>query len=111
MKIQRTINGIVYSIELLPEELEEAWREQQKVFDVEDLVKYGESFGSDDFEEQIGCTPEEFHDWKEEIAEEMRGLISMQDLSVPEARDSAIQKVVFWQKTLIEIPSQEKKNA
>lgn len=97
MKIQRIIDGISHTFELTPEELEEAYNEEQKILDCYDLENYGLSpyiESAEDFEKKLGCTPEEYLEWKEEIAEEMRGLINMQDLSMPEARDKAIWTVV-----------------
>jgi len=56
MKIQRTINGTTFNIELLPVELITAYYEQQKKFDIEDIINLGEAYSDEELMDSYGCT-------------------------------------------------------
>ena len=94
MKIQRTINGDKFSFELLPDELYEAYFEQQEKFDIEDIVNYGETMSSTELEEELGCTYAEFLSMKEEMARELRRNIDKYDMDFAYARQYAIETVI-----------------
>lgn len=94
MKIQRTINGTSYTIELLPEELEDAFFEQRDKFDIEDIVDYGEMMSHTEMEEELGCSYSEFLSMKEEMAQEMRRNMDKYDMAFPYARQDAIETVI-----------------
>ena len=94
MKIQRTINGIMYVIELLPDELVDAYFEQRDKFDIEDIVSYGEEMTRTELEEELGCTYNEFLSYKEKMAEEMRRNIDKYDMNFTDARECAIKEVI-----------------
>lgn len=99
MKITRTINGITYNIELLPEELSDAYFEQRDKFDIEDIINYGEMFDPADMEEELGCTYSEFLAMKEDMAYEMRRNMDKYDMEFCYARDKAINDVINRNKT------------
>ena len=94
MKIQRTINGINFSFELLPEELYDAYFEQQEKFDIEDIVNYAEMMSKEKLEEELECTYSEFLSMKEEMAHEMRKNIDKYDMEFAYARQEAIETVI-----------------
>jgi len=94
MKIQRTINGERFSFELLPDELCEAYFEQQEKFDIEDIINYGEMMSHAELEEELGCTYAEFLSMKEEMAQEMRRNIDKYDMEFAYARKEAIDTVI-----------------
>ena len=94
MKIQRTINGAKINIELLPEELVEAYYEQQEKFDIEDVVSYAEMFDSDELEEYMGCDYATYLSYKEEIAKAMRKNIDSYGMDFPMAREEAVRDVL-----------------
>ena len=94
MKIHRTINGVNFSFELLPEELCDAYFEQQERFDIEDIVNYGEMMSHVELEENLGCTYSEFISMKEEMAHEMRKYMDKYDMKFAYAREEAIEEVI-----------------
>lgn len=100
MKIQRTINGAKVNIELLPDELLDAFYEQRDKFDIEDIISYGEMFGSD-FEAEMGVSYNEFLSMKEEMAAEMRRNIDKYDMSFEYARSEAIHDVIARNKEFV----------
>lgn len=81
MKIKRKINDVEFTIELLPEELYDAYREQQHKLDIESVINYGEMFDPEDMQEEFGCSYDEFLSIKEDIAEELRRNIDKYDVS------------------------------
>jgi len=101
MKIQRTINGIKYTIELLPEELVDAFYEQRNKFDIEDIVSYAEDMTNEEMKEEYGCTYNEFLSAKEIMAEEMRRNIDKFDMSFVDARAYAIKEVIKKNKVAV----------
>ena len=94
MKITRKINGTTYNIELLPDEVCEAYYEQRDKFDVEDIINYGEMMSSKEIEEELGCTYSEFLSLKEEMAQEMRRNIDKYGMDFPYARTDAVNTVI-----------------
>lgn len=94
MKIQRTINGNRYTIELLPGELIDAFYEQQDKFDIESIVFYGEEMTDAELEREYGCTYSEFLSLKEEMAREMRRAMDKYGMNFEYARDYAIRETI-----------------
>lgn len=94
MKIQRTINGVNYNIELLPEELYDAYKEQQNKFDIENVISYAEAYDPDEMHEYVGCTYSKFLELKEEIAKELRRLINEDGMGYVAAVTEAVQNIV-----------------
>jgi len=94
MKITRMINGVTYNIELLPDELYEAFFEQREKFDIEDIINYGEEMTEKEMEEELGCTYSEFLSMKEEMAQEMRRNIDKYGMDFIYAREEAIETVI-----------------
>ena len=99
MKIQRTINGVNFNIELLPEELVAAYFEQERKFDIEDIVSYGEMFEQRELVDYLGCDYKTFLSLKEEMAQEMRRNIDKYDMDWSSARDEAVRDVINKHKT------------
>ena len=99
MKIQRTINGVNFNIELLPEELVTAYFEQQKKFDIEDIISYGEMFETSELIDYLGCDYKTFLSLKEEMAQVMRRNIDKYDMDWSSARDEAVRDVINKHKT------------
>ena len=93
MKIERTINGVKFNIELLPDEMVDAYFEQQKKFDIEDVINYGEAYSLEDMKEYVGCDYQTYLNNKEAIAKRMRRYID-NGLSMPEAREIAVDEVI-----------------
>ena len=94
MKIQRSINGMKFNIQLLPDELVEAFYEQQHNFDIEDVVEMGEEFDNEELIEMYGCDYQMILNNKEEIANRMRKYINNFGLNWSEARDDAVREVI-----------------
>lgn len=94
MKIQRTINGSRYTIELLPGELVDAYFEQQDKFDIESIVSYSEEMTDSELEGEYGCTYRELLSLKEEIAREMRRAMDKYGMNFEYARDYAIRETI-----------------
>lgn len=94
MKIQRTINGVCFNIELLPEELVDAFYEQRDKFDIEDILNYGEQMTQQELEEELGCSYSEFLSMKEMMAQEMRKNIDKYDMDFVSAREYAIKETI-----------------
>jgi hypothetical protein len=94
MKIQRSINGMKFNIQLLPDELVEAFYEQQHNFDIEDVVEMGEEFDNEELIEMYGCDYQTILNNKEEIANKMRKLINNFGINWSEARDDAVREVI-----------------
>ena len=99
MKIERTINGAKFNIELLPDELVEAYYEQQRKFDIENIIEYGESLGSNELEEDYGVTYSEYLSLKEDIADLLRENLDM-GASFLVAIEDAIDRVIKHEKTM-----------
>ena len=93
MKIERTINGINFKFELLPDELTEAYFEQQKKFDIENIIEYAESMSPTELEDTYGCTYQEYLSQKEDIADVLRENLDM-GASFQAAIDYAIDIVM-----------------
>lgn len=98
MKIQRTINGMKFNIELLPDELEEAYFEQQEKFDIEDVVSYLEAYNNEELVESYGLNYSELIKLKEEIAEKMRKNIDKYGMNMPDSREEALREVIRIEK-------------
>lgn len=94
MKIQRTINGTNFNIELLPEELVEAYFEQQEKYDIEDVVSFAEAYDEEELKDSYGCTYKEILDNKEDIAYRMRKNIDKYDMEWSYAREEAVRDVM-----------------
>ena len=94
MKIKRTINGTDYTFELLPNELYDAYREQQEKFDIDDVINFIECFSNEELQEYYGCSYEECMKYKEEIADEMRRNMDKYDMDFEYAREEAIRDIV-----------------
>ena len=94
MNIERVVNGKKYTFTLEPDELIEAYFEQQDKYDIQDIVDYGEIFSSEELQESFGCTYSELCNWKEEMAAELRRNIDKYDMEFSYARDDAIRTVV-----------------
>ena len=99
MKIQRTINGTIFNFELLPDELVEAYFEQQEKFDIEDVVSFAEAFDNETLMDSYGCTYQELLDNKEDIAAAMRKNIDKYDMEWSYAREEAVRDVMRSIKT------------
>lgn len=99
MKIQRTINGVSYNIELLPEELITAYFEQQKKFDIEDVISFAEAYSNEDLKENYDCTYQELLNSKEDIADKMRKYIDKYDMEWSYAREEAVRDVIRNKRT------------
>lgn len=99
MKIQRTINGTTFSIELLPEELIAAYIEQQKKFDIEDVINFGEAYSNEELMDSYGCTYQEIVNNKEIIAATMRKYIDKYDMEWSYAREEAVRDVIHKERT------------
>lgn len=100
MKIERTINGTKFNIELLPDELVEAYYEQQRKFDIENIIEFVESMGPNDIEEDYGITYSEFLSLKNDIADLLRENLDM-GASFSVAIDNAIDRVVKHEKAMV----------
>ena len=101
MKIQRTINGTTYMIELLPDELADAYIEQRNKFDIEDIVSYGEEMPRRELEETFGCTYDEFLSLKQRMALEMRRNMDEYGMPFAYAREYAIKEVINKNKVAV----------
>ena len=99
MKIQRMINGTILNFELLPDELVEAYFEQQEKFDIEDVVSFAECFDNETLMDSYGCTYQELLDNKEDIAAAMRKNIDKYDMEWSYAREEAVRDVMRSVKT------------
>lgn len=93
MKIERTINGVKFNIELLPDELAEAYFEQQKKFDIENVIDYAEAMGEEELEREYDCTYAKYLSLKEEIASNLRWSLDMGS-SFQAAIDFAVDRVL-----------------
>lgn len=93
MRIKRIINGIQYNIELLPNELVDAYFEQRDKFDVEDIISYAETFSNEDLLKLVGCDYKTIIDNKEDMAARMRKYIDKYDMEFVYARDEAIKDI------------------
>lgn len=100
MNILRTFNGVDYNIELTPEEIQKAFKEQQHQNDV-DVVKkklsYYEEY-PDEFFEAYGCSYFCLYEKVDEIAYDMRNQIDKYNFDPCYALVDAIEKAVrsFW---------------
>jgi len=94
MKIKRTINGVDYSFELLPNELIEAYYEQQEKYDIDDVVNFIECFSDEELQEYYGCSYDECMKYKEEIADEMRRNMDKYDMQLEYAREEALHDII-----------------
>jgi hypothetical protein len=101
MKIQRSINGMKFNIQLLPDELIEAFFEQQHIFDIEDVVEMGEEFDNEELIEMYGSDYQTILNNKEEIANKMRKFIDNFGLNWSEARDDAVRDVIKRKQTAV----------
>lgn len=90
MTIQRTINGTKFSIKLLPEELIDAYYEQQEKYDIENIVSYAEL---SDINSCWGYDYSTFIKHKEKMAEKMRKYID-DGMSMSNARQLAVDEVL-----------------
>ena len=94
MKIYRQINGVNFCIELLPNEMVEAYFEQQGKFDVEDIVSFAETFSNSDLEKIVDSNYSDILANKEEIAKRMRKYIDNYNMEFSYAREEAIRDVM-----------------
>ena len=94
MRIQRTINGVNFSFELLPCELVDAYYEQQKKFDIEDVIILTEYNTDEDLDTLYGCDGKFILDHKKEIANLMRKYIDKYDLDWVTAREEAVRDLI-----------------
>ena len=94
MKIVRTIDRNRYTIELLPDEVAEAYYEWQGKQDIEDVVSFAEAFSDEELEDYYGCTYFEIRENKEAIAVAMRKHIDKDSMSMSEARELAVREVI-----------------
>ena len=101
MKIKRTINGVNYTIELLPDELEDAFFEQRDKFDIEDIISYAETFSNEELIEFVGCDYGTIIEHKEEMAERMRKYMDKYDMEFSYAREEAIRDIASENKEII----------
>lgn len=99
MKIERNINGTKFKFELLPDELVEAYYEQQRKFDIENIVEYGETIGSSELEETYDITYQEFLTMKEDIADLLRENLDM-GASFLVAIEDAVNRTVKQSKVM-----------
>lgn len=99
MRIQRTINGIKLDIALTIEELVAAYFEQQKKFDIEDVISFAEAYDNKTLMESYGCTYQELLNNKEDIAARMRKYIDKYDMEWSYAREEAVRDVMRSIKT------------
>lgn len=99
MVIKRTFNNKEYSIKLSPEEMTQAYFEQQNIYDIEDVVSYAEVFSNEDLIDLCGGTYSEILSLKEEIADEMRRNIDKYGMEWSYAREEAVRDVIIRNKT------------
>lgn len=100
MNILRTFNGVDYNIELTPEEIQKAFKEQQHLNDIEAVRKkldYYEEY-PDEFFEAYGCSYFKLYSKIDEIAFDMRDQIDKHNSDQYFALIDAIEKAVrsFW---------------
>lgn len=94
MKIKREIQGFQLETELTKDELYDAYREQEHIFDLMDVESWFEAFGDDEIEEMYGMTRKKLGEKFEDIACEMRRNIDHYDMSFTYARDAAINEIL-----------------
>lgn len=99
MVIKRTFNNTEYSIKLSPEEMTQAYFEQQNIYDIEDVVSYAETFSNEDLIDLCGGTYSEILSRKEEIADKMRRYIDKYGMEWSYAREEAVRDVIMRNKT------------
>ena len=93
MTIQRTINGVNFNIQLLPDELIEAFNEQQIKYDIGYVIDYAEAFSPADIQKYLRCDYQTYLKHKEIIAKQMRKYIN-NGLSISDAREIAVNEVI-----------------
>lgn len=94
MKIKRTIGGKEYEFELTPQELYEAFAEQEFQFDLESVRYYFEDYSDDDLYEEYTMTREELEACFEDIAVELRRNMDKYEMSLEYALPAAVSEVL-----------------
>ena len=94
MKIKREINGEQYDIELTEEELYNAYREQEFLFDKQDVLNMIDGLSDDEIHDILYVDRATFEKYTEDMACEMRRNIDKYDMSWDAARDEAARYVL-----------------
>lgn len=94
MKIKREIDGKEFEFELTPQELYEAFAEQEFQFDLESVRCYFEDYSDDDLYEGYTMTREELEASFEDIAVQLRRNIDKYDMSYEYALPAAVSDVL-----------------
>jgi len=94
MKIKRTIDGKEFEFELTPQELYDAFAEQEFQYDLSSVRSYFEDYSDDDLYEEYTMTREELEACFEDIAVELRRNMDKYDMSFEYALPTAVSEVV-----------------
>jgi len=94
MTIQRKIDGRVYDFDLTSDELYEAFREQEHLFDRADVESYFDDYTDDDLQYDYGIDREELEERFDDMAYEMRRNIDKYEMDWTYARDAAIAEIL-----------------
>ena len=94
MKIKRTIDGKEFEFELTPQELYEAFAEQEFKFDLSSVRSYFEDYSDDDLYEEYAMTREELEACFDDIAVELRRNMDKYDMSFEYALPAAVSEVL-----------------
>lgn len=94
MKIKRIIDGKEFEFELTPQELYDAFAEQQFQYDLSIVRYYFEDYSDDDIKEEYGRTRNELEACFEDIAVELRRNMDKYEMSLEYALPTAVSEVV-----------------
>lgn len=96
MIITRSIGGKHLDFELTPDELYDAFREQEFLFDREDCKAVIDDLADDEIFDTYGVTAEQFMAHLDDMAAEKRRNMNKYDMDWEYARDEAIRAVIRW---------------
>ena len=94
MKIEREVNGTMMVFELTDDELYEAYKEKEFMFDVQDIEDVVCGWSDEEFEDSYGIPKEVFDSLVHQMAYQKRRNQDKYDMSWDYARDDAIRTVV-----------------
>lgn len=94
MKIKREINGEEFEFELTPQELYDAFDEQEFKFDLESVRTYFEDYSDDDLYDDYMMTREELEACFEDIATQLRRNMDKYGMSFEYALPTAVSEVL-----------------
>lgn len=94
MKIRRIIDDKEYTFDLTSKELTDAFFEQEFIFDRADVSELENLLSDEKFAEVYGITKEEFRPLIDDMAAEMRRLITKYDMEWTYARDEAVRTIL-----------------